>query len=229
MVINELISREINDKVITKVTFNNRRNFGNTFYFSLDCDKWLPLSNRIIIDNVTYFVEKSNNINYDYMIKNAHLHPTNVELERFFFYEGTPKDVTQVFKNAGNIAEDKLPIVWLSFAPIPTITEVQRATEPYPFKIDYTMFFCGSTDYVQRHTKEHMADVVKYIDHYVNAFIQAIMNNYKFHSEPKTVKKQYPVFGTLDSKGFVKNILDGTMLSAIELRVASKTELECDC
>lgn len=230
MVINELISSEINDKVDVRVSFKKQpNNMNGNFYFSLDCDKWLPLSNRIIFDGVLYYCEKSDNVAYDYVIKDAHLHPQKVELQRFFFYEGTPKDVTQVFASGGSIAEEKLPIVWLSFAPIPIITRTYDAREPYPHKIDFTMFFCASTDYVNKRTKEHMEDVVQYIDSYVEVFEKALINNYRFGQNPTTVKKQYPIFGSLDKNGFVKNILDGTMLSAVELKIHVKTELKCEC
>lgn len=229
MVINELISNEINDRVDTSVVITDFSNVNGNFYFNLKCDRWLPLSGRIVIDNVLYHVGVSEVVGFKHSIRGITLTPITSNLQKFFFYEGTPKDVTQVFQSAGAVAEDKLPIVWLSFAPIPTITDSGDSLSPHPVKLDFTMFFCGSTNYVNRNTKEHMSEVVKYLDVYVNAFVKAMDGNYVFKDRATTTKKQYPIFGSLDKNGFTKNIIDGTMLSAIELKISVFTEIECYC
>lgn len=144
-------------------------------------------------------------------------------------YEGTPSDVTQVFSLKSNQTREKLPMMWLSFTPLPTFSGSEGSLLPYPFSSSFTLYFASSTDYATRYTKQHMRDVVAPLQEYVDEVLSVIRKNGFFGKEFSWTSRPLPKFGRLDRDGFVSNILDDTNMSAIELELDVNTSEKCKC
>jgi hypothetical protein len=229
MVINNFIQTEIVEKIdlTLNVTYEI---IGATLYLNSCNWKWMQLTNKITIDGTVYEVVESDNIDYTYMVNDFEEdNVTKVSVLNFHFYEGTAIDVTTVFQTISNIATEKLPMVWLSFNPLPLIYTSSDRMLQYPTSIDCTVYLAGLTDYGIRHTKEHMSEVVNYLSYYVEEIDKVLDLNPVISQEYSVRQRQLPIFGSLGKGGFIENVLDETNLSAIELKLNFDTEKKCYC
>lgn len=226
----ELIEKEVYQKVNTSIKVKNSLVVGNDTYIN-SCDfKWLELVKEVSFDGVKYKVTDSDNTDFEYKIIGYVGSLENIKLKNFYFYEGTPTDVTQVFQQKSNRTGEKLPMMWLSFSPTPSIRSQIGTLEPYPHSLSITLYFAGLTDYMKRRTKQHMSMVVTYLDEYIDAVVKAIEGNRAvFGQEFSVDRRPFPIFGRLDAKGFTQNVLDGTNLSAIEVEIDVQMSFKCKC
>lgn len=227
--IDKLIEQEVYQKINTSLNLTKIDLIDGKLYLQ-GCDfKWIGLSNLVIINEKELKVVKSDREEYDYMILNYEgVVPTVVNLKNFYLYEGTPMDVTQVFSQKSNRTRDKLPMMWLSFSPLPILRGSNDPLNPYPYSVSFTLYFAGLTDYGNRHTKQHMREVVSHLSEYVDAVLEAIKVNGVF-DELSWTQRPLPIFGRLDANGFVSNILDDTNMSAIELDIDVNMSIKCKC
>lgn len=226
----ELIEKEVYNKVnrVVKVSSSITER-GDTYINSCDF-KWLEIVREVEIDGVSYRVEESTVEGYPYKVVNYEGEIKEIKLKNFYLYEGTPTDVTQVFQQKSNRTREKLPMMWLSFSPVPSIRSEYGTLEPYPHSLSFTLYFAGLTDYMKRRTRQHMSMVVSYLDEYVEAVVKAIEGNRAVFSQEFSVdKRPFPIFGRLDREGFTQNVLDDTNMSAIEVEIDVRTSQKCKC
>lgn len=231
MIIDKFVEEEIYNKIDLSIDLSSYLIDADKLYLNSCNFKWIELSNLIFINDAEYKVEKSDKLEYEYMVLNYNgTNPIDVKLKNFYFYEGTPIDVTQVFSQKSNLTREKLPMMWLSFMPLPVISGSLGSTSPYPNSIRMTLYFAGLTDYGNRHTAQHMRMVVSHLDEYVEAVVKAVDGNRSIFAREFTYRKrQLPIFGRTDKDGFRSNILDQTNLSAIELELDVQTSVKCKC
>lgn len=229
MVINDFIHTEIVKRIDLRIKFAS--DIVNGVLYLRSCNwKWMQLTNKVNVDGVVYDVVVSDDLNYDFMIVGfLPSSVTDVDLLNFHYYEGTAIDVTTVFSTISNVATEKLPMVWLSFNPLPLISTSSDVTASHKIDVDCTIYLAGLTDYGVRHTKEHMEEVVKYLVFYKEEIAKVMNLNDVFNRKFSIAEKQLPIFGSIGKSGFTANILDETNLSAIELKLAFKTEKKCYC
>lgn len=230
MTINELVKKEIYNKIDTSIKVSSSLIVGNDTHVNSCNFKWLELVKEVVIGGEKYKVKSSSIEGYSYVIVGYTGVLNDIKLKNFYFYEGTAIDVTQVFSQKTNFTWGKLPMMWLSFNPLPRITTENGTVNPYPRSIRLVIYLAGETDYANRHTEEHMQEVVAYLSEYSEAISKAIESNRAvFAQEFTCTEMQMPIFGRLGSDGFVENILDKTNMSAIEIELDVRTSIKCKC
>lgn len=230
MTIDKFVEEEIHAKIDKSIEVSSYLVDDGKLYINSCNFKWLRLSMVVFVGENEYQVRLSDNDSYEFMILGYdNFDVSKIKLKNFYLYEGTPTDVTQVFSAKSNVTWEKLPMMWLSFSPLPVISGSVGTMSPYPYSVRMTIYLASGTDYGNRRTRQHMREVVAYLDEYADAVIKAIEFNGVFGQEFTWTKRQLPLFGRLDSKGFVKNILDGTNMSAIELELDVTTSKKCKC
>lgn len=232
--IDQLIEENILNNIDTSINIDSfylNTSGIETILYLKSCNwKWIGIVRSIEINGVYWFWEKSDLSSYDYMVRNYQgTDPQQMKLKNFHMYEGTPIDVTQVFEEIDNRTWEKLPMMWLSFYPLPVISGTIGGVETFPIDLSFTLYFAAETDYLNRHTKNHMREVISFIDSYVDEVLIVVEQNGIFRDEFTFKKRPLPIFGRLDREGFKENILDETNLSAIELELNVSTYIQCKC
>lgn len=230
MVIDQFVKQEIYEKVNTEIeaSFVELNEFGDLIVRSCDY-KWLKLKNQIYVNGNSYKYSVIEGTNQIVVLAVVPADEYVLTIDNFYWYEGTPIDVTEVFSTKSNLTREKLPMIWLSFSPIPVISNERGTLNPYPCNIDFTIYLAGLTDYGTRHTEAHMREVVTYLSYYAEAVTEAIENNGLFSDIFTTQERQFPIFGRLTRDGFVENILDETELSGLEMSLNLNTSIKCKC
>lgn len=228
--IDQLVTEEIHSKIDLSLNISKFEIVGNKLYLNA-CDfKWLGLNESIIIDGNEYKVKESDNVNYKFMAINYNSDdPLTFQLKNFSLYEGTRIDVAQVFSQISNLTWEKLPMMWLSFSPLPEISGEVGGTKSFPYDLDFTIYLAGLTDYANRHTKQHMQLVVSYLNDYAYAIVKAIERSPRFASEFRFRFNPLPIFARYDNEGAIVNLLDDTNLSGIKLSINVSTNVACKC
>lgn len=230
MVVTDLVKNEIFDKVDLTVKLSKSFQGEKAFYFSLSCESWLSLLPIIKVDGGLYNVFKGAN-GYDWAIMLEDVpKKAKFELKNFHYFMGTATDVTEQFSTKSNIVSEKTPFVWF---PLSSDVRMKATSDrSKSFRYRYTnlrVFFLASSDYVNMNDPQRLDEVVKHIEPYVNRFIKVLDYNglfshlYTYEIMPLTR------FANMDKKGYLRNILDETQLSAIELRLSFNSELKCEC
>lgn len=230
MVIDQFVKQEIYERVNTEIEAKYVALNEDGDLVVKSCDyKWLKLKSQIYVNGVAYKYSIVEGTDQIFILAVVPASDYVITLDNFYWYEGTPIDVTEVFSVKSNLTREKLPMVWLSFSPLPVITNERGTLNPYPYGIDFTIYLTGLTDYGTRHTEAHMREVVTYLSSYAEAVTEAIENNGLFSSIFTTKERQFPIFGRLNRDGFVENILDETELSGLELNLNLNTSIKCKC
>lgn len=185
---------------------------------------------RINIDGTVYVVLESDDDVYQFMVKSATpISPQVVTLLNFYFFTGSPSDVTKQFSAASNIVADKTPFVWLPLTTAPRLRVLGDASKSFRYRYNnLRTFFLASTYYDRWNDLQRMDNVINYIEPYCNEFIAAMSRSGVIMHKIDYDLLPLVRFANTDNKGFITNILDQTQLSAIELDITFRSEIKCE-
>ena len=151
--------------------------------------------------------------------------------ERFFL--NTPFDITGTkiatnleWSKAGNLASNKLPLVWL----LDTFEEKEEGLESALERtVDCKIFFLDETDIKNFYTADHKREVIQPMIQLKDEFLKVI----KKHREYKTIEnaqiKYFSRFGTESAQGFEKNILDANLSGLLLSVTLQRFKGNCKC
>ena len=223
------LKTEIFDKMDRRVKNIEVYFDGQDTYFRGECWKWLPLTMTLELNGALQMVDPSDLPSWDYMIAGEDWsHVTEIKLKQFTWFTGTYRETNTDFTSMGNDESSKLPMVWLSFTPIPT-SRLADVLSPIGYTHSFSMFFCASAYFREFTTENHMRTRVDNLEMYVHEFIKTIEHSqwYETGSGLNHSILRYPKFGTFSGSNST-SILD-SQLSAIELSLELPELKDCYC
>lgn len=223
------LKQEVFNKI--DLTINDVTYFfdGQDTHVKAKCWKWVGLTNILVFDGIPYDIVKSTNSLFDFMVLGVDLSLTvDLTVKNFTWFTGTYRETNTDFTNMGNDERDKLPMIWLSFTPVPS-SKSADALSPIGYTHSFSMYFCASAYFRDFTTENHMRTRVDNLEIYVQEFIKTINQSYFYGSDDGVSHTIYrfPKFGNFNSDSS-KSIID-SQLSAIELSLELQEKKECYC
>lgn len=147
-------------------------------------------------------------------------------LNKPFNITGTKIATNLEWTKKDNIAIEKTPLIWL----LDNFDEQILGSESSIERIvDLKIFFLDETDIKNYYTADHKKQVIQPMMNLKDEFLNEIKKNRNFKTIIDTRIKYFSRFGTENSQGFEKNILDANLSGLLLSNSLTKFKENCKC
>lgn len=223
--------KDVVNEIEILVSKIDRKIFGtwNTLNLELDVckSKWARVGRTITSlppANVSYNITDLNrdeNLSVSLQIPSG-----NYLLPNPFFISGTQIATNNEWTKVSKNLLTKTPLIWL----LETLRmEKFGRGDTRDFESDIRLFFLDETNPKQYYTKDHHENVVLAMEELALAFLEQVAIDKTFKTIDAYELHTFSRFGSENSEGMFKNILDAN-LSGVELRLnLCKYKMDCVC